>query len=85
MLAVVLPWHTGSSLVDSHRTWLRGPVGGQRTELVEVDRRIDTALVVPGSANAVLIHALPQEGETRDADEVRRVPFLHGRFALRLV
>ncbi|MCA9651215.1 MAG: hypothetical protein KC501_14960 [Myxococcales bacterium] len=52
---------------------------------MEVDRRIDTALVVPGSANAVLIHALPQEGETRDADEVRRVPFLHGRFALRLV
>ena len=51
--------------------------------LLKQNLRVKT--FVGTSANAVLIHALPQEGETRDADEVRRVPFLHGRFALRLV
>ncbi|MCA9635504.1 MAG: hypothetical protein KC420_05655, partial [Myxococcales bacterium] len=65
----------------------REPIrGGERVRCVDVDRRIDAALALPGAANAVLIHVVapPEPAESED-HEARRVPWFHERFELRLV
>ena len=70
---------------DEGAVWREPFAGGERLRCVDVDRRIDAALALPGRANAVLIHVVAEEGEGDAEEEVRRVPWLHANFELRVV
>lgn len=69
--------HVWRELVRTGAREYRVPVEGPR---------IDAALPVPGSGHAVLVRVLPTPGKTiPPEDPVRRVPWLHEHFELRLV
>lgn len=71
---------------DGH-VWREKVITGAREYRVPVDGpKIDTALPVPASGHAVLVRVLPTPGKTIPPEEpVRRVPWLHEHFELRLV
>ncbi|MEM6994042.1 MAG: hypothetical protein AAF721_26250 [Myxococcota bacterium] len=63
---------------------------GARTPVVAVDRTIDAAVPLVHTANAVLVHACaapeaPPRPANTDPAEVRRIPWFHEHFELRLV
>lgn len=71
---------------DGH-VWREQVISGAREYRVPVEgSKIDAGLPVPGSGHAVLVRVLPTPGKTIQPPEpVRRVPWLHEHFELRLV
>ncbi len=71
---------------DGH-VWRELVATGAREYRVPIEGpRINAALPVPGSGHAVLVRVLPTPGKTIPPEEpVRRVPWLHEHFELRLV
>lgn len=69
---------------DGH-VWREQVVTGAREYRVPVDEPIAVGLPIPGSGHAVLVRVIHEPGEVAPEEPVRRVPWLHEHFELRMV
>lgn len=69
---------------DGH-VWRENVATGRREYRVAVDEPIAVGLPIPGSGHAVLVRVITDAGETVPEESVRRVPWLHEHFELRMV